>query len=156
MLPHQPSSPPAPAISALPCSPLQDSRSHLQEQENRAKLRIAKQRSEENGVNMIYPRAGIRIPVELPVEIRWKSRVGRPRQVKGKTASISGNGMMMSVPKRLRDQTPITITVRLPIEFTKVPLELLCHGRVVAKPAQFGGFGAIIDDYQLRPARRPA
>jgi hypothetical protein len=105
---------------------------------------------------MIYPRAGVRIPLELPVEIRWKSRVGRQRQVKGKTASISGNGMIMSVPKRLRNQTPITITVRLPIEMTKVPLELLCRGRVVAKPADFGGFGAIIDDYQVRPARRPA
>ncbi|MFB3923550.1 MAG: hypothetical protein ACE145_17645 [Terriglobia bacterium] len=102
---------------------------------------------------MIYPRAGVRIPVELPVEIRWKSRVGRQRRVKGTTASISGNGMVMSVPKRLRNQTPITIRVVLPCDITKVPLELVCRGRVVAKPADFGGFGAIIDDYQLRPAR---
>jgi len=105
---------------------------------------------------MIYPRAGVRIPVELPVEIRWKSRVGRQQQVKGTTASISGNGMVMSVPRRLRNQTPITIRVMLPSEFTKVPLELVCRGRVVAKPAGFGGFGAIIDDYQLRPVRRSA
>ncbi len=105
---------------------------------------------------MIYPRAGVRIPVELPVEIRWKSRVGRQQHVKGTTASISGNGMVMTVPKRLRNQTPITIRVMLPSEFTKVPLELVCRGRVVAKPAGFGGFGAIIDDYQLRPVRRSA
>ena len=82
--------------------------------------------------------------------------MGRQQQVKGTTASISGNGMVMSVPKRLRNQTPITIRVTLPSEVTKVPLELVCRGRVVAKPAGFGGFGAIIDDYQLRPVRRSA
>lgn len=105
---------------------------------------------------MNYLRAGVRLPIELPVEIRWMSRVGGQRQAQGKTACISANGMFMTVPIRLRDQTPITVTVSLPLEVTKVPLELLCRGRVVSQPGRRAGLGAIIDKYELRPVRRPA
>lgn len=104
-----------------------------------------------------YLRAGVRIPVELPVEIRWKSSTGRFREVEGKTASMSGNGMLLTVPIRLRHATPITITAFLPVEITKVRVKLFCEGRVV-RQEQAGkrpGIGAIIDHYQLRPTLRP-
>ncbi len=104
---------------------------------------------------MKYLRAGVRIPVELPVEIRWKSRAGRPRQVQGKTACISANGMFVALPVRLRHQTSITITINLPVEVTKVPLQLCCQGRVVSQPPGYAGIGAIIDDYHFRVAQRP-
>jgi hypothetical protein len=104
---------------------------------------------------MKYLRAGVRIPVELPVEIRWKSRAGRPRQVQGKTACISANGMFVVMPLRLRHQTPVSITVDLPVEVTKVPLQLYCRARVVSQPPGYAGFGAIIDDYRIRVAKRP-
>jgi hypothetical protein len=104
---------------------------------------------------MKYLRAGIRIPLELPVEIRWKNPAGRPRQVQGKTACISANGMCMALPVRLRHHTPITITIDLPVEITKVPLQLCCAGRVVSQPPRHAGVGAIIDDYHIRAAQRP-
>jgi hypothetical protein len=104
---------------------------------------------------MKYLRAGVRIPVEFPVEIRWKSRAGRPRQVQGKTACISANGMFVVMPLRLRHQTPVSITVDLPVEVTKVPLQLYCRARVVSQPPGYAGFGAIIDDYRIRVAKRP-
>ncbi len=75
----------------------------------------------------------------------------------GKTAVMSGNGLYVAAPVRLRQETPVRITVTLPVEITKVPLELLCQGRVVRqeKPLSFPGIVAIIDDYQFRPAHRP-
>ena len=105
---------------------------------------------------MNYLRAGVRIPVELPVEVRWKNRAGRAYQAQGRTASISGNGMFMSLPVRLRPETPVTISVSLPIEFTRIPLQLLCEGRVVGQPAGVMGVGAIIDDYQVRRVQQPS
>lgn len=103
---------------------------------------------------MNYLRAGIRIPVELPVHVRWKNRAGSFRRVQGKTGNISANGLFMTVPIRLRCETLITFTVILPAEVTKVPVEILCQGRVVRRnrPGELPGVGAIIDDYQLRPA----
>ena len=106
---------------------------------------------------MNFLRAGVRIPVELPAQIRWKNRAGKYREAQGKTATISGNGLFMTVPLRLRHETPVTITVTLPVEVTKIPLELLCEGRVVRQhlTPQLPGIGAIIDHYQFRPAHRP-
>lgn len=101
---------------------------------------------------MNYLRAGVRIPVQLPVEVRWKNRAGRAYQAQGKTACISVNGMFMLLPVRLRPETPVSISVSLPVEFTRIPLQLLCEGRVVGQPAGVTGVGAIIDDYQVRPA----
>ncbi len=105
---------------------------------------------------MQYLRTGGRIPIELPVEIRWKAPNGKLRQAQGKTASISSNGVHLTVAAKLRPQTPITITVRLPLEFTKVPLQLFCQARVVRQAAGATGLRAVIDDYKLRPAGRAA
>ena len=104
---------------------------------------------------MQYLRTGGRIPIELPVEIRWKAPNGKPREALGKSVSISSNGVHMVVAARIRPQTPVTIIVKLPLEFTKVPLQLYCEGRVVRQAAGATGLRAVIDDYKLRPARRP-
>jgi hypothetical protein len=106
---------------------------------------------------MNYLRAGVRIQLELPARVKWKSRTGRSREAEGKTACISANGLLVTAPVRLRDQTPITITVNLPVEVTKIPLQLLCQGRVVSQraPAKTAGIGVIIDHYQFQPVRRP-
>jgi hypothetical protein len=107
-------------------------------------------------MHMNFLRSGARIPVELPVEITWKNRAGKPKRAQGKTAIMSGNGLYLSVPVRLRALTPISITVSLPVEITGKPLQLLCEGRVVKqeKPGQSAGLGAIIDDYRFRPAHK--
>jgi len=72
---------------------------------------------------------------------------------------MSGNGMLIAVPVRLRQETLITVTVTLPVEITRVPFELECQARVVRQiPAgrRVEGIGAIIDDYRFQPAYRPA
>ena len=103
------------------------------------------------------PRAGLRIPVELPIKVRWKSQSGNYRQVKGKTGTISGNGLFMTVPFRPHRSARITMTVQLPVQVTHSPLELLCEGRVVHWKEEKGqiGVAAVIDAYELRPAHRP-
>jgi hypothetical protein len=103
-----------------------------------------------------HPRSGQRIEVELPVEVRWKSRSGTYRRVHGKTYNISGNGLFVTIPIRPRLKTPVTITVSLPSEITQVPVEILCKGRVVRwdQKGQQRGLGAIIDDYQLRRVKQ--
>jgi PilZ domain len=107
-------------------------------------------------MTMNFLRSGARIPVELPVEITWKNRTGRPQRAQGKTSTMSGNGLYMTVPVRLRASTPISIVVTLPVELTRKPLELLCQGRVVRqeKSKTSAGVGAIIDDYRFRPSNR--
>ncbi len=98
-------------------------------------------------------RSGVRIPLELPVHIRWKSSGGY-RQVEGKTGCISGNGLFFTVPQRPPSRTPVTFTIALPLEVTKVPMELHCQGRVVhcSERGEGLGVGAIIDDYKFRRA----
>ena len=100
-------------------------------------------------------RTGIRIPLEFPVEVRWKSRSGNSRHVEGKTGNISGNGLFMSIPVRPPRKTPLTMRVFLPPTVTRVPVELLCNGRVVrwSCPGESTGMGATIDEYELRPTR---
>ena len=95
--------------------------------------------------------------MELPVEIRWKSRAGANRQARGKTGNISGSGLFIEVPVRPHPATPITIKVLLTREGTQVPLELFCQGRVVrwSHRGKTQGLGAVIDEYELRPAHRP-
>lgn len=106
---------------------------------------------------MRQPRTGSRIPVQLPIEVRWKSHRGDYRQVHGKTGNISGNGLLMAVPIRLSRATPISMTVTLPAEVTHSRLELLCQGRVVRwiRTGKALRIAAIIDEYELRPAHRP-
>ena len=68
---------------------------------------------------------------------------------------MSGNGVFMRLPTALRPNTRITLTVSLPTEITRIPLELRCQARVVGqKEAKTHpcGIGAIIDDYQFRTA----
>jgi hypothetical protein len=101
-------------------------------------------------------RSGMRIPVELPVVVHWKSRAGHSRRVEGKTGNISGNGLFMSIRVRPPCKTPVTMRVLLPASLTRVPLELLCNGRVIrwSCPGESRGMGATIDEYEFRPTRR--
>ena len=102
-------------------------------------------------VTRVGIRSGVRIPLELPVHLRWKA-AGGYRQMQGKTGTISGNGLFVTVPLSPPRETPISFVIALPIEVTKVPLELHCQGRVV-NCSQLGeglGVGVVIDDYKFR------
>ena len=103
-------------------------------------------------------RAYRRIPVKLPVSLRWRTPAGAERQMRGKTGNVSGTGLFVVAPVRLRRETPISFTVMLPQAVTRVRIELACQGRVVRSGYAGGlaGFGAIIDKYELRPAALPA
>jgi len=103
-------------------------------------------------------RTGQRIPMELPVEIRWTSRAGNKKQAVGKTGNISGTGLFIEIPLRLHRSTTVSIRVVLPRDATHLPLELLCQGRVVRwnQRGQVQGLGAVIDQYELRPLPRIA
>jgi hypothetical protein len=103
-------------------------------------------------------RTGIRIPVQLRVEVHWRSRGRRSRRVEGKTGNISGNGMFMSIPVRPPCNTAVTMRVLLPAGITPLPVELLCNGRVIrwSCPGEARGMGATIDEYELRPLRTQA
>ncbi len=105
---------------------------------------------------MSQRRASQRIPMELPVEIRWKSRSGSTKQAVGKIGNISGNGLFIEFPVRLHRDTSVTIKLVLPREGTQGPLELLCQGRIVRwnQRGQVQGLGAVIDEYKLRPVKR--
>ena len=102
-------------------------------------------------------RTGMRISLGVPVDVRWKSRSGTFHRVEGKIGNISGNGLFMNVPVRPPRNTPVTIKVLLPPTVTRIPIELLCNGRVVRwnRPGEPTGMGATIDEYELRPARTP-
>ena len=103
-------------------------------------------------------RGGSRIPVELPVTIRWKTQAGLERHVLGKTENISGTGLFVVTSVRLRNDTPIQLTVALPAEVTKTPIRLHCEGRVMHqhKTGDVAGFGVVIDNYHLAAVTRPA
>jgi hypothetical protein len=105
-----------------------------------------------------YPRAGLRIPVEFPVEVSWRSRRGRSHHVEGKTGNISGNGLFMRIPVRPPPKTPVTMRVFLPATITRVPVELHCNGRVIrwSCPGESRGMGATIDEYEFRPTHTQA
>lgn len=99
-------------------------------------------------------RGGARIPVELPVQIRWTSREGVEQFVEGKTSSMSGNGLFIAAAVRLRHDTPINFTVSLPAEITQIPMQLRCEGRVIRQQnaGASPGIGVVIDDYHLAAA----
>ena len=101
-------------------------------------------------------RASQRISMELPVELRWTNRAGSPKHAIGKTGNISGSGLFIEIPVRLHRATMVTIKVAFPSAATQVPLELLCQGRVVRwnQRGHVLGLGAVIDEYELRPAPR--
>ncbi len=100
-------------------------------------------------------RAGTRISVQLPVEIRWKNPDGVERLAQGKTDSMSGNGLFIVAPVRLRHNMPIAFTIMLPAEITKVPMQLHCVGRVIRRQRTetSDGLAVVIDDYHLSAAK---
>jgi hypothetical protein len=69
---------------------------------------------------------------------------------------MSSSGLLVVIPNPLPLGTTINVTINLPIELTKVPVELSCLGRVVRKSRMGKGQGisAIIEDFQLRPSRQ--
>jgi hypothetical protein len=101
-------------------------------------------------------RASQRIPMGLPVEIRWKTRAGTLKQAMGKTGNISGNGIFIEFPIHLPRATFLIFKVVLPREVAQVPVELSCQGRVVRwkQDAMVEGLCVVIDDYELRPVSR--
>jgi PilZ domain len=101
-------------------------------------------------------RASQRIPMELPIEIRWKTRAGSPKQAMGKTGNISGNGLFIEFPVHLQRKTPVTMKVVLPRQGSQVPIELSCQGRVVRwkQDGQVEGLCVVIDQYELLPVTR--
>jgi hypothetical protein len=113
----------------------------------------------EREVTLNCLRLGIRFPVEFPVKVQWKTRPGKVREIHGKITTMSGNGVFMRLPSQLRPNTRIVLTVSLPTEITKVPLKLRCQARVVSQREAESypfGIGAVIDDYQIRTARKAA
>ena len=103
-------------------------------------------------------RSGTRIPVELPVHLRWKTKARTERSAQGKTEGMSGNGLFILSPVRLRHDTPIQYTILLPAEVNRIHMQLQCVGRVVRQKRSkaSAGLGVVIDDYRLDSARRPA
>jgi len=101
---------------------------------------------------MDQPRTGQRFPLRLPVEIRWKSSAGRLKKAAGKLVDISSSGILVEIPVRVPEATPISIRAVLPREVTRVPLELFCKGRVVRwnQRGHVQGVGATIDEYEFR------
>ncbi len=96
-------------------------------------------------------RGGTRIPIELPVSIRWRSQAGIERRAEAKIGNISGNGLFIRTKRRWRPDTKLHLTVLFPPEVTNVPIHLYCEGRVVRQQArtQAAGVGVVIDDYNL-------
>ncbi len=98
-----------------------------------------------------FLRSGVRLPLELPMEVQWKGRRGKKEHAQGKTVTVSGNGFYVILPARLARATPIQFAMDLPVELTGVPMKLTGQGRVVrgnVSSAQ-AGVGAIIDDYRI-------
>ena len=73
-------------------------------------------------------RVSQRIPMGLPVEIRWKTRAGSLKQAMGKTGNISGNGLFIEIPIRLHRATSLMIKVVLPREETQGSIRTFVSG----------------------------
>jgi len=95
-----------------------------------------------------------RYPLRLPAEVRWKAPGRNAGRVRGEIGDISSSGLLVVIPRHLPLGTTINVTINLPVEITKVPVELSCLGRVVRKSSMGKGQGisAIIEDFQLRPS----
>ena len=107
---------------------------------------------------MLERRQGKRYPLRLPAQVRWKARGRSVGRAQGRTGDISSSGLLIVMPSPLPLGTTINVTINLPIELTKVPVELSCQGRVVRK-SRMGknqGIGAIIEDFELRASRLKA
>lgn len=107
-------------------------------------------------MNMSERRVSQRIPMGLPVEIRWKTRAGTPKQAVGKTGNISASGLFVEIPIRLPRETSLMIKVVLSRGMSQDPIELWCQGRVVRwkRDGPAVGLCVVIDEYELRPVYR--
>jgi len=103
-------------------------------------------------------RQGKRYPLRLPAEVRWTARGKSAGPIPGEIGDISSSGLLVVIPKHLPIGTSINVTINLPVDLTKVPVELSCMGRVVRKSpmGKNEGISAIIEDFNLRPSRRKA
>ena len=99
-------------------------------------------------------RSSSRVPLELPVHVRWKTRTGKYRHAEGMTGNMSGNGLFLVIRPRLGRNTPIAFRLDLPTEITKVPVTLLGEGHIVrhSGPQEMPGVAAVIDSYELQRA----
>ena len=107
---------------------------------------------------MVERRQGKRYPLTLPGQVRWKAPRGSVGRAQVTTGDVSSSGLLVVMPSPLPLGTTINVTINLPVELTKVPVELSCQGRVVRK-SRMGknqGIGAIIEDFQLRPSHLKA
>ena len=107
---------------------------------------------------MLERRQGKRYPLDLPAQVRWKARGRGAGRAQGRTGDISSSGLLVVIPTSLPLGTIINVTINLPVELTKVPVQLTCLGRVVRKSRMGKGQGisAIIEDFQLRASRQKA
>ncbi len=103
---------------------------------------------------MLERRQGKRYQLKLPAQVRWKARGKGVGRAQGEIEDISSSGLFVMVPAHLPLGTTIDVTIILPVELTKVPVELSCLARVVGKnhKGKSQGISAIIEDFQLRPA----
>ena len=103
---------------------------------------------------MLERRQGRRYALRLPAQVRWRAG-GSVGRAQGKTGDVSSSGLLVDMPSPLPVGTTINVTINLPIELTKVPVELSCLGRVVRKSrkGKNQGIAAIIEDFELRPMR---
>ena len=103
-------------------------------------------------------RQGKRYALRLPAQVRWKPRWGSVGRAQGKTGDVSSSGFLLVTPSPLPVGTTINVTINLPLELTKVPVELSCLGRVVRKSrrGENQGIAAIIEDFELRHSRPKA
>lgn len=103
-------------------------------------------------------RQSTRYPLKLPAEVSWKAHGRSAGRVRGEIGDISSIGLFVVIPKRLPIGNTINVTINLPVELTRVPVELSCVGRVVRKSPMGEGQGisAIIEDFNLRPSRQKA
>ena len=107
---------------------------------------------------MLERRQDKRYALKLPVQVRWKAQRGSVGRAQGKIGDVSSSGLLVEMPNRLPVGTTINVTINLPVEVTKVPVELSCLGRVVRK-SRMGknqGIAAIIEDFELRASRLKA
>ena len=104
---------------------------------------------------MTERRQGKRYPLKLPAQVRWRAHGKGALRAQGEVGDISSSGLLVVIPNHLPLGTTINVTINLPVELTKAPVELTCVGRVVRKSAVGKGQGisAVIEDFQLRPSR---
>ena len=107
---------------------------------------------------MLERRQVKRYPLRLPAQVRWKARGKSAGGVQGDTEDISSSGILVVIPNHLPLGTTINVTIHLPAELTRVPVELTCQARVVRKSrmAKGQGISAIIEDFELRPSPQKA